>query len=347
MLRRRLLTRVGLLICAFVMGAVGAIWFLQDVLADIDHSNEDAAVLIDGVQSVSSSLIAIESARQTLGAGIAEDPVIWSAVQRIKDDMARLGKHPVTQAPAGPAASSYVQLAELLPSFFDQVTSHASTPGSEFVETSMRVTAAVQRLAGIFRAHVAEEQRSVGSYFRAMVFVLTLSALVMVNVAIFVLLRTANLVLKPVSELLDGSRELAAEHFAHRVRVNQDDEFGELAHAYNHLAEQLQANEERKTETLRQLAVTLNHGLNNAMSIIELQLGLLDRESGRNPTLGKHLREIRGCLTRMTGIVASLKQIRRVVLTDYAPGLKMVDLERSVGAEDPGEVAQEPVTKSS
>ena len=68
----------------------------------------------------------------------------------------------------------------------------------------------------------------------------------------------------------------------------------------------------------------------NAMSIIELQLGLLDRQSGGNPTLRNHLREIRGCLGRMTDIVASLKHIRRVVLTDYAPGQKMIDLERSV-----------------
>ncbi|MCX5690753.1 MAG: HAMP domain-containing protein, partial [Planctomycetota bacterium] len=132
-----------------------------------------------------------------------------------------------------------------------------------------------------------------------------------------------------------GSRMLAAERFDHRVTVDEQDEFGELARAYNYLASQLQASEEHKAEALRQLAVTLNHGLNNAMSIIELQLGLLDRQSGGNPAHAAHLREIRTSLGRMTDIVASLKQIRRVVLTDYLPGQKMVDLERSVGLEPP------------
>lgn len=329
MLRRRLLARIGLLICAFVVGAVGAIWFLQDVLADIDHSNAEAARLIDGIQSVGTSLMQIETARTP-----GQEAAIAAAVARLHEDMARLAEHPITQEPGGEAAKAYRKLADMLPGFIDLATGASpSAFPSEFLERSMQLSAAAQDLGGIFRAYVAAEQRSVGRYFRAMVFVLTIGALIMVNVAIFVLVRTANMVLKPVGALVEGSRELAAEHFKHRVLVEQKDEFGELARAYNRLAEQLEANEERKTETLRQLAVTLNHGLNNAMSIIELQLGLLDRESGGNPTLGKHLREIRGCLSRMSGIVSSLKHIRRVVLTDYAPGLKMIDLERSVGAE--------------
>jgi len=177
---------------------------------------------------------------------------------------------------------------------------------------------------------VAREQTNLGRYFRALVLGLTLAALVMVNVAIIVLLRTAQVVLKPVAALVEGSRELAAEHFDHRVMVDQKDEFGELAKAYNHLAGQLQANEERKTETLRQLAVTLNHDLNNAMAVIELQLGLLDRQAGGNPLLARHLNEIRSNLAQMSGTVSSLKNIRRVVLTDYVPGQKMVDLPRSM-----------------
>jgi signal transduction histidine kinase len=164
----------------------------------------------------------------------------------------------------------------------------------------------------------------------------------MVNVAVFVLLRTAQVVLKPVNELVLGSRELAAERFDHRVNVPQQDEFGELARSYNFLAAQLQANEERKAEALRQLAVTLNHDLNNAMSVIEMQLSLLDRQSGSSSNLAKYFRDIQSTLARMTKTVASLKHIRRVVLTDYVDGQKMVDLERSVlppPAHPPGEVA--------
>ena len=156
----------------------------------------------------------------------------------------------------------------------------------------------------------------------------------MVNIAVFVLLRTAMVVLKPVGQLVEGSRELAAERFDHRVSVEQGDEFGELATAYNRLAEQLQANEERKAETLRQLAVTLNHDLNNAMATIEMQLSLVGRQSGGNSNLERYCREIQSTLSRMSKTVASLKHIRRVVLTDYVDGQKMVDLERSVDAAE-------------
>ena len=60
MLRKRLMTRVGLLITAFVIGAAGAVWALQVVLADIDRANADAAFLIDGVQSVDTAANAVQ-----------------------------------------------------------------------------------------------------------------------------------------------------------------------------------------------------------------------------------------------------------------------------------------------
>jgi signal transduction histidine kinase len=88
-------------------------------------------------------------------------------------------------------------------------------------------------------------------------------------------------------------------------------------------------------ETLRQLGVTLNHDLNNALAIIELQLGLMARRAGGDPTLRDHLGQIRRCLGRMTDTVASLKHIRRIVLTDYIPGQKMLDLARSIADDQP------------
>jgi signal transduction histidine kinase len=173
---------------------------------------------------------------------------------------------------------------------------------------------------------------------RRLVVALTVAALVMANVAVFVLLRTGQIILRPVDALVQGSRELARERFEHRVHLPQTDEFGELAHAHNRLAEQLQANEARKTEVLQHLAVALNHELNNVMSVIELQLGLLDRRSGGDPAQAVHLRQIRDNLARMTRTVAALKSVRRIVLTDYGPGQKMIDLARS--ADEPAQPAR-------
>jgi signal transduction histidine kinase len=126
---------------------------------------------------------------------------------------------------------------------------------------------------------------------------------------------------------------LAREEFDHIGQVKPGDEFAELATAYNDLARRLQANEARKIETLGQAAVMLNHELNNASAIIKLQLQLLERQSGGNPAFERSLRQINQSLARMTSTVEALKHVRRIVLTDYTPDTKMLDLERSVAEE--------------
>lgn len=333
MLRRKFLIRVGLLICAFVLGAAVAVWKLQDVQADLEQANADARILIDGVQTIGISVNELVGQQlRTQGiAGEADAGVASKAT--LAAVIAHLGTHPLLQSP-GLAREQYLEMQRALAGLLSEHRPAGET-ADHTAEAGLRVHRLVQDLAASLRAYVAAEQVRVGEAFRYMVIGLTLAAFAMVNVSIYVLLRTAQLVLKPVAALVEGSRELAAENFAHRVDVARGDEFAELAHAYNSLGQQLQSNELRKTETLRQLAVTLNHDLNNTMSIIEMQLSLLDRRAGQDPSSAKPLREIRSGLVRMSKTVASLKDIRRIVLVEYAGGQKMIDLERSVAADAP------------
>lgn len=343
MLRKRLLTRIGLLVAAFVIGAAGAITAMQIVLADVDRANADAAFLIDGIQRVALAASAVEAG--ALASVSAESSSTPNETDAARDEflrsLDRLGEHAVARNP-GDSAREYAQVRSITPRFLSawRAVQEATDPASRSDAAnaahlaSFEMQREIQRLASEFRANVAQEQAHVGRTFRVMVVALTLAALVMINIAVIVLLRTAQLVLRPVSALLAGSRELAAERFEHRVSVPHQDEFAELARAYNTLAEALQASEARKAEALRQLAVTLNHRLNNAMGIIEMQLALLDRQPATSAAGGAQLREIRASLADMAQMVASLKHIRRVVLTDYGPGQKMVDVEQSL-RDDP------------
>jgi nitrogen fixation/metabolism regulation signal transduction histidine kinase len=174
--------------------------------------------------------------------------------------------------------------------------------------------------------------------FRWVVLGLSIVFLVVINVAVIVLLRLGKLVVRPVDQLIDATKHLAAEQFGYRVTLDQKDEFDDLAKAYNALAEQLQSNERRRLETLSQVALTMNHELNNALAIIELQLTRLQRQAGATPALENCLGEIHQSLQRVTNTVHSLAKIRRIVLTDYVPGTKMLDLERSVEDEQPQRV---------
>jgi signal transduction histidine kinase len=181
----------------------------------------------------------------------------------------------------------------------------------------------------------ADALRPVAADFRNRVLALSVVFLVVMNVSVLVLLRTAGMVLRPVDALLEATRQLGRERFDYRVQIEQHDEFGELARAYNSLAAQLQANEQRKLETLGQVALTLNHELNNAMSVIELQVQLLSRQSGAGPAAEKYARQIHGSLDRMGRTLDALKHVRRIVLTDYTSGVKMLDLTRSVQEDAP------------
>jgi nitrate/nitrite-specific signal transduction histidine kinase len=179
-----------------------------------------------------------------------------------------------------------------------------------------------------------ERPAEVVTRFKWLVLSLGLVFLFVINVAVLVLLRVAGMVLRPVEKLVAASRELGREHFEHRVEIGPGEgEFDELGRAYNRLAEQLQANERRRIEAIGQLALTLNHELNNAMALIEMQLQLVSRRATHGEPVESALIRIQDALGRMGQTVASLKHIKRIVLTDYVEGTKMLDLRRSTEEE--------------
>jgi signal transduction histidine kinase len=176
--------------------------------------------------------------------------------------------------------------------------------------------------------------QSLATRFRWLVIGLGAVFLVLINFSVLMLGRMAGMVLRPVDRLVAATRELSHEHFNHRVTLDANDEFDELAAAYNNLAEHLQTQDARRVEVLSQVALALNHELNNAMATIELQLGMLNRRSADDPNAERRLRTIQQSLGRMRATVQSLKSARRIVLTEYGQGMKMLDLARSAREED-------------
>ncbi|MFT5424507.1 MAG: HAMP domain-containing protein [Phycisphaerales bacterium] len=169
--------------------------------------------------------------------------------------------------------------------------------------------------------------------FRRTAIGLAIAHLVLLNISIVVLLRAATLVLRPVDRLVEASRRLASGDHAHRVEVRRHDEFDELGEAFNAMAQTLQTNEAQRIETLHQVARTLNHELNNAIAIIELQLRLVQKSPGYDSASGVQLQRIHEALSHMNKTIVSLKDVRRVVLTEYIEGVQMLDLKLSTQAE--------------
>lgn len=177
------------------------------------------------------------------------------------------------------------------------------------------------------------------AHFRRIVIGMSLCFVVVINISVVILLRTGVMILRPVDRLVEATRALAEGKYDFRVNLDEHDEFDELARAYNALAERLQQEERHQMEVLGQVALATNHEINNAISIIELQLRQLVRGPQTAPATQRCLQQIHQSLQRMTHTVQSLKSIRRIVLTDYVPGVKMLDLARSQ------ETAESPVPR--
>ena len=337
MLRRKLLIRLGSLVMVYIIGAIVAIVLLQSVLRDLNVAGAESASTAEAIDELERAVVSARSTLEDrdLPAQVARRRLL-DAGERINEAYAKIGNRPIA---TNAGASCYRRIGEMLPGI---------TPHEEWLDeqglASWRehAPAFIDDLSSEI-AHLRQQNRGVSSgqqlviarRLRNFIIGLTVAILIVLNLTIILLLRTGEMIVCPVEALVDHSRELARERFDHRVEVPNDNEFGELADSYNHLAEQLRLNEDRKMETLQQLGVSLNHELNNVIGIIELQLAYVDRHAKGDDALKTRLVQIRENLHRIVETVAALKDVRRIVVTEYVPGMKMLDLLKCANPDFP------------
>jgi len=331
------MTLFGALVVLLVVMGVAAVWTLQGVVRQLDHVNTDATRIVDdsGELNLAISAIEIDLLQLQLGQERHLDNLIsdMAVAQRL---IAKIGSHYVVHEPE--ASPHYADLRKSFPQFARQAGLLATVQDAELfreysVKTAtmaMELRKSMRRIDSKIREHVRREQRELTSQFQWLILGFALGYVIVVNVTIMMLLRASSMVLTPVDALMAASRHLVDEQFHHRADLTGDDEFTELARTYNALAERVQADEQRRMEMLGQVALTLNHELINAIATIELQLQLISRRSLQGEEFEEGLRHIHEGLRRMTRTVESLTHIRRIVLTDYIAGVKMLDLQRSV-----------------
>jgi HAMP domain-containing protein len=340
MLRRKLLLNLGPLVLMMLVTAVGAIWLLQGVLREMQHIHTEAWQAVEDVNDLTVAINTIEVDLYHLDTGRQRhlDQLIAS-VEQARGLVARLGDHYLCRDELG--GPSFDEITAQMPVFERHVGALATSQDGDLarVHTESALAAALKLrhaalpLSRYIRDHAHDEQEQLAVSFQRLVLGMALVFVLVINTSVIVLLRLGWIIIRPVERLIEATEALGREEFSHRVELRQHDEFDKLGEAYNALARQLQSNEKRRIEVLQQVALTVNQELNNALSIIELQLHLVGRHAPANPAMEKHLREIRHGLQRVTEAVQSLKQVRRIVLTDYLPGTKMLDLRRSVEAD--------------
>ena len=350
MLRRKLILLLFSVTGLLMALALAALLSLQTIFANLDHIQGDARRMVDVSNQLSASIYAIELQLHELQSGRQRhlDALIEN-VELMRRRTRSLRGHDMASQPA--IQQRVEGVIDRLEQFSQHVEVLATTHDPEL---SARYEVQLLEAAGHLRDDILHITRFGNDHahalevaltrrFRWIVVGLGIGFLLVINTSMLLLLRASVMILRPVERLVDASRRLALEQFDHRVDVDQSDEFGELATAFNRLAAQLQENEQRKVETLHQTAATLNHELNNAMATIELQLRLLSKRAGRPEAFEACLKQIRQNLARMAQVVEAVKHVRRVVVTDYADGIKMLDLEQSVKDAPTGPTATDAV----
>src|SRR5438477_1272985 len=87
---------------------------------------------------------------------------------------------------------------------------------------------------------------------------------------------------RPIEELAEGAREVAAGHWDTRINLSGSDETGQLAQAFNHMTQTLTAQRERLVQTervaaWRELARRLAHELRNPLFPLQITIENMQR----------------------------------------------------------------------
>lgn len=160
-----------------------------------------------------------------------------------------------------------------------------------------------------------------------------------------VILVVALLTLRPIRQLREGARNVAAGDYAERVKVQSSDEIGQLAEEFNRMAASLEDRDkalaDKQQELLQaerlaavgRLAAQITHEVRNPLSSIGLNTELLEDELEELPD-PRHARAmlaaISGEVQRLKNITEQYLQLTRfsnvkpAELDVHAPGLPML-----------------------
>ena len=143
-------------------------------------------------------------------------------------------------------------------------------------------------------------------------------------------------VTRPIEQLAEGAREVAAGRWEARVEVHSRDEIGQLAGAFNEMTRQLAEQRERLVQTervaaWRELARRLAHELKNPLFPLQLTVENLQRAREQSP---EQFDEV--FLESTATLRAELENLKAIVsrFSDFAkmppPEFESVDVNESV-----------------
>ncbi|MBM3793609.1 MAG: HAMP domain-containing protein [Acidobacteria bacterium] len=132
----------------------------------------------------------------------------------------------------------------------------------------------------------------------------------------------ASSVSRPLQALTEGTERLAGADFSTRLEPQSNDEFGQLAHAFNRMASQLERTTVSRAEyrelagrlitaqedERRRVRRELHDDLTQRLAAVAIQAGLLEQRSAGDPTAHEAAARVKDSIARLSGDVHALSR---------------------------------------
>jgi signal transduction histidine kinase len=155
--------------------------------------------------------------------------------------------------------------------------------------------------------------------------ILALVALLGIGAAVWL----AGSIIQPLYKLRESAVRLSQGDFSHRVRYDNQDEIGEVAHAFNEMAIQV----ESMLEEQRAFASNTSHELRTPLTTIRLRTEALRYNQTLEPDIAKrYIEEIDDEVARLGDLIQDLTLLSRFDAGRAELGQEQIDMVRFAGS---------------
>ena len=188
------------------------------------------------------------------------------------------------------------------------------TLGGAFHDPHFTVVSVVTGAGGQLIAHlfVSRDTRAALSVWKEMLPMLFMVSMVVLILALLFGFASSRQLMRPLREMADAARKFGRGDLSVRVDIQQQDEIGELAEAFNTMADSLEKSETRR----REFIANVSHELKTPMTTIAgFADGILD---GTIPPESekKYLQTISSETKRLSRLVRSMLELSRLQAGD-------------------------------
>jgi len=131
-------------------------------------------------------------------------------------------------------------------------------------------------------------------------------AFLSIGAVLFVGITQSQSIIQPIQTLNQATRLIAKGDYAHRIKINRNDEFGEMAQAFNNMAQELENQQVLRNRTMADIA----HELRTPLSI--LQIDLESMEDGLMEVTPENMRVLQSEVSHLRNLVEDLRILSRV-----------------------------------